>query len=1710
MAGKQKRKNVSRKKTSIGKSPSSRKRYINWQFHRDGRRCKWTRVIGGRLKSNNLHKKSSMQSPEEERIFGKYPPRRSTSLHPKKYSQDNTKRKKIPKSSFKYVSFVSMKSRFGNSKVKNINGEKRKRVSRNFQGGRGQAAVRGVTAREETRFKRISTPTCTEFCFPGKGISKSRRRRRRRRQWKRKLKKKLQPKIELATLNTVSLLGIDNKIEILNAVNQKNPNIKIVSLQEVRDKRSGCLDVPNLQNEKDQFRYYYSGTKEGDKEGQGGVAIAILDPKIKVIEVNNISNRMMYLDITFTEQTINIGEEKNKEESRITRIISIYAPTNCSYSIKERKLFYNKLQLITDDCKKKKINYLLFGDFNARLDTGNNLYPSNIGKFGYEQEFNSNGNLLLNFMIKNNIAAMNTFFRKKKNRNYYTWQRKSNIGFTRATLDYILLPKKDKFKVSNCYATSHLPTTKFLDHSLVIIKLNNKIKLYFVKKIKRKKIIAFKINDQVISIEHSKKINISTLVHDVDLKDGRGHIYSSYRLEASKALVEALDNIENVDIAKRLDCINFRAMAFLHFNGANYKPPSRAQNFFSKHWREDQEDYFRAKDIYKALRETIFKLKKIDSLFPSNDKNKNKMKRLTKRCNKWGKCIKTHNEILKAEELAKDRSKKDILTYFEDLKDIHKSNETKAKSIYQIRNKKGQVIEDPLQIVELIKEHALELLNKESIADPDIELLGEVLMVNNDLCKTFTQLEIAEMLRNLPMNKSGGLGAEDETGQLVGDIPIEVIKYAADTEFVEQLRLCFDDIILNCNVPKSFLKSVCIYLYKKGDATILDNYRGLCLNNNLYKLFIKLIVDRLVTHCEERGILSEDQQGFRFGRSCNDANSIFTTIKNLCMKYGKNLFVGYIDIKKAYDSVDRTLLWRILRHIGVPEQLIMVIKKLYDENEICIRLGDDLSSYFRTTVGLKQGCPLSPLLFIIYFEFAFRLIHEIADENDGIDLISALPNGDILSHPAGSDQQFGIIRKPSPYDTGDSRIRLRKLFKILKLLFADDAGIFNYTSNGLKRVLQICNEIFIKFNLELAISKTEVMIFINDETKIRKLEYYSNDKEKRKYFKYYEKDDSSGIYKLLDFRLITVESMFTPTGIPTCTYLKKLNIVESFKYLGNLYVPERDSFEKQVNKAKSSADSKFVSYCNSKGLYDKNKYYDKIDKITHFLSIIVPTLLYSIEIWSITSKMIDELNSWLYGKILFIFNLRRRHHVSFANLIATLKKNKIKVYPFHILIAARRLKYHGNICRKEDHSFTKLIHFGTLRLEDNECKVKNSFNHRSKILVRDSLQSDLEILNLTDYQQHHTNPLLWNKLIDEGCEIALDNYFKIESEKSLARAKQLKIPEQHKKKSEEVIEKNVNDVFKSQNMRSENEKVVTTSFKSRQKFSKESGLKDTFNIISKINSRWKKDKYKNHYTNHEKGMEDEREKDVTRRILEQNKYFNKSNQWDRKLKRSLFGRMDNLKISDLNENNSVTFRNLSLAKNNCLDDPLSEAFVKVFREFLHRPYQLEVQRQEILAIKEANKEQELIWKQNTANYIEERRKMHPHEYCSLIVKKTGLLCTKKPLVGDTLCKTHRTTWNKEMEIPRCKEYSCSTKLTKVILLKNGEYCSKHSKNTKASKNLLIDKIQITLTISLNDENSPPTEQVRYCPAIKLDGSICGRKTVEGNQYCKQYHAKLEK
>ncbi len=73
----------------------------------------------------------------------------------------------------------------------------------------------------------------------------------------------------------------------------------------------------------------------------------------------------------------------------------------------------------------------------------------------------------------------------------------------------------------------------------------------------------------------------------------------------------------------------------------------------------------------------------------------------------------------------------------------------------------------------------------------------------------------------------------------------------------------------------------------------------------------------------------------------------------------------FVDLEKAFDCVPRGILWRVLREYGVRGPLLRAVRSLYDRSRSLVRIAGSKSDLFPVHVGLRQGCPLSPVLFII-------------------------------------------------------------------------------------------------------------------------------------------------------------------------------------------------------------------------------------------------------------------------------------------------------------------------------------------------------------------------------------------------------------------------------------------------------------------------------------------------------------------------------------------------------------------------------------------------------------------------------------------------------------------------------------------------------------------------------------------------------------------------
>ena len=122
------------------------------------------------------------------------------------------------------------------------------------------------------------------------------------------------------------------------------------------------------------------------------------------------------------------------------------------------------------------------------------------------------------------------------------------------------------------------------------------------------------------------------------------------------------------------------------------------------------------------------------------------------------------------------------------------------------------------------------------------------------------------------------------------------------------------------------------------------------------------------------GIIQEEQGGFRPERGCPEQIFILKSILKR-RKYGTT-YCCYIDVKKAYDSVWRTGLWKRLWDEGIKGKFWRIIKNFYRKTECKIRLGSTLTEKFETKIGVKQGGVISPILFSIYFNELIKIINK--------------------------------------------------------------------------------------------------------------------------------------------------------------------------------------------------------------------------------------------------------------------------------------------------------------------------------------------------------------------------------------------------------------------------------------------------------------------------------------------------------------------------------------------------------------------------------------------------------------------------------------------------------------------------------------------------------------------------------------------------------------
>ena len=141
-----------------------------------------------------------------------------------------------------------------------------------------------------------------------------------------------------------------------------------------------------------------------------------------------------------------------------------------------------------------------------------------------------------------------------------------------------------------------------------------------------------------------------------------------------------------------------------------------------------------------------------------------------------------------------------------------------------------------------------------------------------------------------------------------------------------------------------------------------DHWHGISLLDVIGKVLGRIVQGRLQVIAEK--ILPESQSGFRKGRGCADMIFDAKQLVEKAREHGESLYVLFVELRKAYDSVPRQALWKVLEKYGVPEKMLNVVKSLHEGMHAEVRVGSTVTDRFEVRNGLRQGCTLAPTLFI--------------------------------------------------------------------------------------------------------------------------------------------------------------------------------------------------------------------------------------------------------------------------------------------------------------------------------------------------------------------------------------------------------------------------------------------------------------------------------------------------------------------------------------------------------------------------------------------------------------------------------------------------------------------------------------------------------------------------------------------------------------------------
>ena len=301
----------------------------------------------------------------------------------------------------------------------------------------------------------------------------------------------------------------------------------------------------------------------------------------------------------------------------------------------------------------------------------------------------------------------------------------------------------------------------------------------------------------------------------------------------------------------------------------------------------------------------------------------------------------------------------------------------------------------------------------------------------------------AELLTALAKTKKGKAPGPD-------DLVNEILQLL-DMDGEERLLRFYNQVWDTGDTPEQWSHATVVSIYKgKGDDTDPGSYRPISLLNVTYKVYASLIQARLAKTFD--GKLRHTQSGFRAGRGTRHPLFILRRAMEWSDMTNHNLQLLFLDWKQAFDSLDHTAMLEALTRFGLSYKMVSNVRSIYSAPTFQTKGPEGAIAEGKVGAGIRQGCPLSPYLFIIVLSVIF---HDLDEE---------------------------LVRTGVPTNTWSQG------YPIYDLEYADDTLLLSLTTPQLQQILNALESIANEYGMRLNKVKTELLVRPGDRPIIRFLD----------------------------------------------------------------------------------------------------------------------------------------------------------------------------------------------------------------------------------------------------------------------------------------------------------------------------------------------------------------------------------------------------------------------------------------------------------------------------------------------------------------------------------------------------------------------------------------------------------------------------------------------